>query len=68
MKTDLDKLVNEMDRAFVRRMGEAIAELVLRGKPDYAQRLATAAMRMIEDINNYGIDETYFTESRFYEE
>ena len=68
METDPDKLVNEMELAFARRMGEAVAELVLQGKPDHAERLALAANRMLADINNYGIDETYFTHSWFYEE
>ena len=42
--------------------------LVLQGKPDHAESLAIAANRMLADINNYGIDETYFTHSWFYEE
>jgi hypothetical protein len=68
METDLDTLVNEMERAFARRMGEAIAELLVQGKADHAERLAIAASRTIGDIVHYGIDETYFTHSWFYEE
>jgi hypothetical protein len=67
METDLDTLVNEMERAFARRTGEAIAELVVQGKADHAERLAIAA-RTIGDIVHYGNDETYFTHSWFYEE
>jgi len=43
METHLDKLVNEMELAFPRRMDEAVAELVLQGKLDHAERLAIAA-------------------------
>jgi hypothetical protein len=64
---DHDKLIDDLEAGFARRMGEIIAELVIQGNPDKAERLALTATRMISDIAAFGIDETYFTEMRYWE-
>jgi hypothetical protein len=64
---DHDKLIDDLEAGFARRMGEIIAELVIQGNPDKAERLALTATRMISDIAAFGIGETYFTEMRYWE-